>query len=124
MPRSWRRGWRWVAWPLLKVRVAPGAASGPRLRAPRHYRNHREDAMRRDRRGPERCARRRSGDLDDAWLDRLEPVSDQRVVAGDDQLLGARERVDRLEGGEHLGQARDDLHGLARLHIAVEVGGV
>src|SRR5438132_9423679 len=65
-----------------------------------------------------------SGDLDDARLDRLEPIGDQRIVARDDQPLGAGERVDRLEGREHLGQARDDLDGLARLHVAIEVRGV
>src|SRR2546430_12307989 len=47
-------------------------------------------------------------------FDGLETVGDQGIMAGDDQLLGARERVDRLEGREHLGEARDDLDGLAR----------
>src|SRR5919198_1021391 len=64
---------------------------------------------------------RTSGDLDDARLDRLEPVGDLGIVARDDQPRGAGESVDRLEGREHLGQARDDLDGLARLHVAIEV---
>src|SRR5207302_2021631 len=46
---------------------------------------------------------RTSRDPDDPRLDRLEPVGDQRIVARDDQPLGAGEGVDRLEGCEHLG---------------------
>src|SRR5438094_2642164 len=65
-----------------------------------------------------------SGDLDDAGLDLLEAVGDERIVAGDDQLLLAGERVNGLEGFEHLRQAGDDLHGLARLHVVVEVRSV
>src|SRR5713101_3412294 len=65
-----------------------------------------------------------SGDLDYAGLDLLEAVGDERVVAGDDQLLLAGEGVDGLEGLEHLGQVGDDLHGLARLHVVVEVRGI
>src|SRR5207247_5230486 len=65
-----------------------------------------------------------SGDLDDAGLHLLEAVGHLRIVAGHHQLLLARERVDGLEGVEHLGEAGDDLHGLARLHVVVEVRGV
>jgi len=36
-------------------------------------------------------------------------------MAGDDQTLGTGQRIDRLEGGQHLGQAGDDLDGLAPL---------
>src|SRR4029077_11142602 len=78
-----------------------------------------------------------SGDLDYAGLDLLEAGGDERVGAGDDQLLLGGEGVarndqlllageggDGLEGLEHLGQVGDDLHGLARLHVVVEVRGI
>jgi hypothetical protein len=64
------------------------------------------------------------GDFDDARLDQLEPVGDLRVVARDDELGHARQAIDGLEGGEHFGQARDDLDGLPRLDVVVEVRGV
>src|SRR5262244_3116461 len=64
------------------------------------------------------------GDLDDAGLHGLEAVGHLRVVAGHHELLFARQHVDGLERVEHLGQARDDLHGLARLHVVVEVRGI
>src|SRR5262245_64481966 len=62
-----------------------------------------------------------SGDLDDARLDGLEAIGYLRIVAGHDQLRRAGEAVDRVEGREHLGQARDDLHGLPRLDVVIEV---
>src|SRR5262249_37869187 len=65
-----------------------------------------------------------SGDLDDARLDGLEAIGYLRIVAGHDQLRRAGETVDRVEGREHLGQARDDLHGLPRLDVVIEVRGV
>src|SRR5215831_20026960 len=62
-----------------------------------------------------------SGNLDDARLDWLEALGNLRVVARDDELRGYCQAIDRLEGREHLGQARDDLHGLACLDVVIEV---
>src|SRR5713226_6743467 len=63
-------------------------------------------------------------DLDDARLDGLETIGHQGIVTGHDQPPGAGQPVDGLEGGQHLGQARNDLNWLAGLHVPVEVRGV
>src|SRR5262245_53009871 len=60
-------------------------------------------------------------DLDDARFHRLEPIGHQRIVTGHDQPPGAGQPVDRLEGGQHFGQVRDDLNRLAGLDVPVEV---
>jgi hypothetical protein len=62
-----------------------------------------------------------SGDPDDATVNRREALADLRVVAGDDQPLGAGQRLDRLEGREHLGEVGEDLDRLALLDVTVEV---
>src|SRR2546426_4221138 len=64
------------------------------------------------------------GDLDDAGLELREPVGNLWIVTRDHELGRAGERVDRVEGRQHLRQVRDDLHGLARLHVVIEVRGV
>src|SRR5262249_61115289 len=56
-------------------------------------------------------------DLDDARFHRLEPIGHQRIVTGHDQPPGAGQPVDRLEGGQHFGQARYDLNRLAGLDV-------
>src|SRR5215470_3589904 len=65
-----------------------------------------------------------SRDLHDPRLLLLEARGHGGVVARDDEAGLARELVDGLEGVEHLGQARDDLDGLAILDVVVEVRGV
>src|SRR5262249_42100224 len=63
-------------------------------------------------------------DLDDARFHRLESIGDQGIVTGHDQPPGAGQPVDRLERGQHLGQARYDLNRLASLDVPVEVRSV
>src|SRR5207253_10795536 len=55
---------------------------------------------------------------------RLEALRYLRSVAGDDQLGGSGEPIDRVEGCQHLRQARDDLHGLPGLDVVIEVRGI
>src|SRR5437899_4586872 len=62
-------------------------------------------------------------DLDDARFHGLEPVGDQRIVTGHDQPSGAGQPVDRLEGAQHLGQARYDLNRLTGPDVPVTVRG-
>src|SRR5438132_14334566 len=61
------------------------------------------------------------GFMDDATVNRREALADLRVVTGDDQPLGTGQRLDRLEGREHLGEVGEDLDRLALLHVTVEV---
>src|SRR2546428_11194881 len=60
-----------------------------------------------------------SRDSNDARDDRLAPLGDLRVVAGDDHPPGPGQGADPLERLEPLGHGGDDLDALARRHRAV-----
>src|SRR4030095_6278772 len=67
--------------------------------------------------GAIRLVAARLGDLHDSGLDFLEALGDLGIVPRDDAIWAARYFVDPVEALQHLGQAGDDMHGVAPLDV-------